>query len=67
MSPLQNRVIHGLLAKTNLLKQKNNIVMGITKGRTSRSSQMNFEEAAMMITFLNSKNKNNDPKHSTRI
>ena len=52
MNHAQNKLLHGLLNQKGLLENKANIISGITKGRTESSKGMDFEEARLMITWL---------------
>lgn len=52
MNLQQNKMIHALLAQTNLTRQKANIVAGISQGRTESSKDLTDTEAQAMITYL---------------
>jgi TolA-binding protein len=48
----QNKLLHALLAQTNLVGQKANLVCSMTSGRTEKSSEMNSMEANELIAYL---------------
>lgn len=48
----QNKLLHALLAQTNLTAQKVTLVESFTSGRTQRSSEMNNIEANELIGYL---------------
>lgn len=52
LSPAQLSRIHILLAQTNNIEHKANIVEGFTEGRTFHSSEMTQQEAFNMIDHL---------------
>lgn len=52
MTPGQNKRIHGLLADLRWTEAKEDLVLQFTEERTSRSSEMDVDEAATLITFL---------------
>lgn len=54
MTTQQNKMLHGLLNKTGLMADKANIINGITKGRTESSKDLSFDEARLMINWLQS-------------
>lgn len=56
MTSIQNKIIHAELSKAGLMSQKANIVGGITRGRTTHSSEMNVDEARELIGWLQSRN-----------
>lgn len=48
----QNKLLHALLAQTNLAGQKATLVCSMTSGRTEKSSEMNNVEANELISYL---------------
>lgn len=62
MNHAQRKIIHALLAKTNLLPHKQTLVHSFTNGRTQHSSDMNFEEASGLINYLKTQDKETQQK-----
>jgi hypothetical protein len=52
MTTEQNRLLHALLNSKGVLSQKDNIIYGITKGRTSSSKELTPGEYAAAIDTL---------------
>lgn len=48
----QNKLLHALLAQTNLTAHKPALVESYTSGRTEKSSEMNNVEANELISYL---------------
>jgi hypothetical protein len=59
-------MLHSLLNKTGLSTDKANIVLGITNGRSEHSKDLSFEEARLMITWLQSQDKTKDGANKMR-
>jgi hypothetical protein len=53
MTPTQNKIVHGILAKRGLMDMKESIVRQFTQGRTSSSADMTDEEAKHLINNFN--------------
>lgn len=67
MNPLQNKLIHTLLHKLQLMPQKESIILGFTNQRTSSSKEMTMQEAKALIQWLNDKqSKENDACNQMR-
>ena len=55
MNPTQNKLIHALLAQTNLTKYKPDLVSSFSDGRTEHSAELDTHEAQALIAHLKSK------------
>jgi hypothetical protein len=60
MTTQQNKMLYGLLNKTGLMKDKANLIYGITKGRSESSKDLSFEEARLVINYLQTQDKTTD-------
>lgn len=58
MNTAQNKAAYALLNKLGLMPQKNNIVEGISNGRTSSLKELNHAESIALIKWL----KQQDPE-----
>ena len=52
MNHAQNKAVYALLNKTGLLPQKENIVAGISDGRTTSTRELTPQEAIDLIKYL---------------
>lgn len=64
MNSAQNRAVHALFSKTGLIAQKENIVLGISNGRTIHSRELSHDEASELIKYLKSQDAE-EPKAET--
>lgn len=56
MTSTQNKIIHAELNKAGLMSRKADIIASFTQGRTSHSSEMNVDEARVLIGWLRNRN-----------
>ncbi len=54
MTTTQNKAVYALLNKTGLITQKENIIAGISNGRTSSSKDLSYDEVVALIRYLKS-------------
>lgn len=52
MNHAQNKIVHALLTSTGLMPQKENIISGISNGRTASCRQLSHDEALALIAWL---------------
>jgi len=62
----QNTKLYGLLMRTELWKQKSNLVLSFTKGRTEHSSEMTEGEAGELIKYLQGIERQAKASHAQR-
>jgi hypothetical protein len=55
ITTIQNKLLHALLAQTNLTIHKEDLVASFTDNRTTKSSEMGTDEAQHLITHLRTK------------
>lgn len=67
MNSAQNKVVYALFNTTGLLSQKENIVAGISNGRTTSTRQLSHEESIALIQFLQAKAGNNNDLDANRM
>lgn len=68
MNTAQNKMVYALLNKTGLLPQKENIVLGISNGRTASTRELSHEESIALIGYLQQQDKEpgEDPRTAMR-
>lgn len=61
MNSAQNKAVYALFNKTGLIAQKENIVLGISNGRTPHTRELSHEESSELIKYLKSQD-TDEPK-----
>ena len=61
MTTNQNKAIYALFTQTGLIAQKENLVLGISSGRTASTKELTDVEATDLIKYLKSQDEN-EPK-----
>lgn len=56
MTSTQNKIIHAELSKAGLMNRKADMIASFTQVRTTHSSEMNVDEARMLIEWLRNRN-----------